>query len=178
MFKKIGLVFSFGAVLCLGEPVAENSEIVQAFKTKIAHELSLSSLEGLLGFSSTGHKLSLGAGYDLVLVPGFQWGISAVFSDEKQSGERKTYFEGLLGPTLSFPFDSDLRSAWFLRTAVGFAMDAGKFRPASSLEIGKRFRLTSSIVYRPSLQLLTRLGEGSRDRVAFNIRFVSFSGVF
>ena len=167
-------------------PAVEFQPRLQLEKFK-DHEVYLSNVEGLLGFTSQGHKLSLGAGYDYTLVGGLQWGLSANFTDRKDEGGRETYAELLLGPTLSYPF-TDQANSWFFRSGLGVVYDDFDFpavakkdrylKFASSIEIGKRFRIFQNLIYRPSVQLLTVYGQDVRQRFAFNIRFISISGFF
>src|SRR4051794_3206150 len=108
-----------GLVLAV-EPPKLAEPIIPPLPRKIfQHEIYLSNVEGLVGFTSSGHTVAVGLGYDFGIMPGLQWGVSTNLSSTSNDADHETYLELLIGPTLSLPLSGDQRNTWFFRSGLG-----------------------------------------------------------
>jgi hypothetical protein len=174
------------------EPARETNEVTASGTTmnfnareQMRHEVILSSSTHLpLGSSSalalnsgTVFWLSGGYNYDVPGMSALQVGGSAYIT----TGSGSTIFQITAGPTLNFPFDWDLRNAFFVDGYAGITTTSGgtgAFSTSSTaftfgFDVGKRFKLFENLTYRPSFGIVKATGN-----VVFNFSFMSFSAVF
>lgn len=123
------------------------------------HELS-GSTQSILGFSSRNtFTLDSAIEYSFKLHPNLQLSTELAFDYSSQSNQSSSVFYALAGPTLNIPIQSDdLMDAFFVTPEAGIAIgDSSRARSqtkfAYKLMVGKRFKLTDHISYRPELYL-------------------------
>jgi hypothetical protein len=153
------------------------------------HEITASTNGGLYFDSKVLDEKFLSAwvsgGYHYSLLPWLQLGGQTSLSLVHSPAHTEVGTSLLLGPTFNFPFESDLRDAFYLRVLGGtkranVAVYEGntmstdsKYRAAMEVSIGKRFQITESLSYNPHVTATRVFVKG--ERTAFAVVPLSFS---
>ncbi len=143
---------------------------ISCFAAGAKHELGLGTSGAALAISGGTATFAVMGDYHYLVASGFQVGTQSSFA----VGGGDTAFTILVGPTLNFPFEDELVDSFFLSGYVGVSNNTLDTGLAFGFNLGKRFALTDSIAYAPSVILSKVDGY----EFLFKIVFASFRFVF
>jgi hypothetical protein len=142
---------------------------------------------GAFFFNGDG-SFGIGAvGASVQVIDGLQVAMTVVYLRAQASGENVWALGALVGPVINFPFEKDLRSAFFGSVKYGFGLtgnsyssrysssssDTDNSRGVLDFSVGKRFKLFEHLSYTPEFGYSRVLG-GKSDSTPTLFRVVLF----
>lgn len=170
MMKRLSAVLFFTSALAYGSEESPPT----------IHEVQLSSSQGAVSFSQGGTWLGLTGGYNYTVLPHWQLGLFPSVSVGFPTGDTGNYYLFSLAAGPTFNFSEDIPSSVFVRGTVGYLHSSynGANDGTWALQgmLGKRFALTESITYSPSIGVAKDLRESSKPSLTLNV--LALSAVF
>jgi hypothetical protein len=145
---------------------------------------------GSFFFNGSGSFGFAAAGASVQIIPGLQLSLDVGYLTVHAYSANTWAFGALAGPVVNFPFEQDLRNAFFASAKYGAGVIGGTYITSGSdnsrgildFSIGKRFKIFEHVSYTPEIGFSDVLGGGdssdptsSSSSTAFRVVFFGLS---